>query len=55
MWPSAVRLSQADGKQGRVGDGVMVQYIDFFFSQLSNAPSLCYVARGWCRTYGVVE
>ena len=36
-WPHVVRLSQADGRQGRVGGRVMVQCIDFFFSKLSNA------------------
>ena len=35
--PRVVRLNQADGRQGRVGGGVMIWIIDFFFSKLSNA------------------
>ena len=32
-----VRLSQADGRQGRVGGEIMVQCTEFYFSKLSNA------------------
>ena len=39
-----VRLSQTDFRQGRVGGGVMVQCIVFFFSKLSNAIATNYLS-----------